>query len=86
MPLRNADKYHERIERLDGRKGNDHAAQAVHCQIAREQTVRRRLAVLHPAQRKRNERDDDKSVVYDGRKHRRGGVARCMMLSTSKPG
>ena len=62
MPLRNADKHHERIERLDGRKGNDHAAQAVHCQIAREQTVRRRLATLHPAQRKRNERDDDKSL------------------------
>ncbi len=51
MPLRNADKYHERIERLDSRKGNDHAARAgVYLPNCARADVRRRLATLHPAQ------------------------------------
>src|SRR5215471_3672142 len=54
------------VDRLDPNERNDHAADAVDQKIEAQQSGGTNRAIAHPLQRKRNERDNDHSVEYDG--------------------
>src|SRR6201991_3039408 len=68
--LRQSDQDQQHVDELDAYERHDHAAQAVHKQVAAKQRGGAQGAISHALQRQRDEEDDDQRVEDHRRQDR----------------